>query len=121
MFSHPFNSIESSMGDSISLIDIINAEEISLDCPGQYFIGDMLVEVIDGVDDYISLMQRIFDLNKINEAQSAGLCQREMVGERTATDQVRSLSIAGRGPSSAPDKMSLRRINSKGITPRARS
>ena len=44
------------------------------DCPvpdfkseGSFKINDMIVEVIDGVDDYVSLMEKIFDLDQIKD------------------------------------------------------
>ncbi len=44
---------------------IVNASAISLTSPGQHLIGEMIVEVIDGIDDYLALMQKIFDFEKI--------------------------------------------------------
>ncbi len=45
---------------------IFKDSQISLDEPGKYFIGSMSVEVIDGIEDYIDLMQNIFDFDKIS-------------------------------------------------------
>ena len=42
-------------------------EAIELDQPGQQQLGAMVVEVIDGVDDYVALMQRLFDFAAIGE------------------------------------------------------
>ncbi len=44
---------------------ILKREKIPLDLPAKHFIGDMIVEVIDGVEDYLVLMQRIFDFDQI--------------------------------------------------------
>lgn len=44
---------------------IAEAEPLDLDRPGQAQIGAMAVEVIDGVDDYIQLMQQLFDFDRI--------------------------------------------------------
>ena len=45
---------------------IVDAPAISLQAPGQHSIGQMQVEVIDGVDDFVSLMQRLFDFESIS-------------------------------------------------------
>jgi phosphoglucomutase len=44
---------------------ICEAAPISLDGPGQYQIGTMQVQVIDGVEDYITMMQGLFDFDQI--------------------------------------------------------
>ncbi len=44
---------------------ICEAAPISLDSPGNHQIGSMQVQVIDGVDDYITLMQGLFDFDQI--------------------------------------------------------
>ncbi|SBO44748.1 alpha-D-glucose phosphate-specific phosphoglucomutase [Cyanobium sp. NIES-981] len=36
-----------------------------LEAPGQWSLGSLAVEVIDGVDDYVSLMQGLFDFDAI--------------------------------------------------------
>jgi len=46
---------------------IFNDAQISINEPGRYFIGSMSVDVIDGIDDYIDLMQNIFDFDRIRE------------------------------------------------------
>ena len=43
----------------------LEAASIPLDGPGSYRIGSMNVEVIDGVDDFVELMQQLFDFKKI--------------------------------------------------------
>ena len=44
---------------------ICEAAPISLDGPGSHQIGMLQVQVIDGVDDYITLMQGLFDFDQI--------------------------------------------------------
>ena len=46
---------------------ICEAAPISLDSPGNHQIGTMQVQVIDGVDDYITLMQGLFDFDQIGD------------------------------------------------------
>ncbi len=41
-------------------------QQISLVEPGQFQIGSMEIEVIDGVEDYIHLMQKLFDFDRIS-------------------------------------------------------
>jgi phosphoglucomutase len=45
---------------------ILDAEPLNLDAPGTTTIGAMAVEVIDGVDDYVALMQKLFDFDRIS-------------------------------------------------------
>ena len=40
---------------------------LALDQPGQKTIGALQVQVIDGVDDYIALMQKLFDFDQISD------------------------------------------------------
>ena len=44
-------------------------EEVALplDAPGSLSIGALQIEVIDGVDDYIALMQKLFDFDQIGD------------------------------------------------------
>ncbi len=44
----------------------INCEPINLEAPGTYQISSMTVEVIDGIDDYLLLMQKLFDFDHIS-------------------------------------------------------
>ena len=44
---------------------ICEAPPVNLDRPGHHQIGTMQVQVIDGVDDYITLMQGLFDFDQI--------------------------------------------------------
>ena len=46
---------------------IVDASPIGLDAPGKHAIGTMVVEVIDGVDNYVELMQELFDFDSIRE------------------------------------------------------
>ena len=46
---------------------IVEAGAISLEAEGQHHIGAMQVEVIDGVVDFVALMQELFDFDSIRE------------------------------------------------------
>jgi phosphoglucomutase len=46
---------------------ILDAETPSLDATGLHRLGAMEVQVIDGVDDYVALMQQLFDFERISE------------------------------------------------------
>jgi phosphoglucomutase len=46
---------------------IWDAVLLPLDQPGQQQIGALQVQVIDGVDDYITLMQKLFDFDRISD------------------------------------------------------
>ena len=45
---------------------IVDAPAISLQSPGHHTIGEMQVEVIDGVDDFVLLMRQLFDFESIS-------------------------------------------------------
>jgi phosphoglucomutase len=45
---------------------ILDAAAPSLDAPGTHRLGAMEVQVIDGVDDYLALMQQLFDFERIS-------------------------------------------------------
>ena len=45
---------------------IVDAPAISLLAPGHHTIGEMQVEVIDGVDDFVLLMKQLFDFDSIS-------------------------------------------------------
>ena len=49
----------------LSHYSIVDATPVSLDAPGQHSIGAMSVEVIDGVDDFVALMQQLFNFDEI--------------------------------------------------------
>ena len=40
---------------------------LNLESPGQQSIGSLQLEVIDGVDDYVTLMQKLFDFDAISD------------------------------------------------------
>ena len=50
---------------TLSHYSIVDATPVSLDGPGQHSIGAMSVEVIDGVDDFVALMQQLFNFDEI--------------------------------------------------------
>ena len=43
------------------------ASELALDQPGSQRLGEMAVEVVDGVDAYVALMQKLFDFDAIGD------------------------------------------------------
>ena len=50
---------------SLEQYAIVEAPELNLGTPGTHHIGAMEVEVIDGVDDFVALMQQLFDFDQI--------------------------------------------------------
>jgi phosphoglucomutase len=46
---------------------IVDVATVCLDSPGTTSIGGLQLEVIDGVDDYIALMQKLFDFDQIGD------------------------------------------------------
>ena len=50
---------------TLSHYSIVDATPVSLEGPGQHSIGAMSVEVIDGVDDFVALMQQLFNFDEI--------------------------------------------------------
>ena len=46
---------------------ILDAATPSLDTPGTHQLGSLEVQVIDGVDDYVVLMQKLFDFDRLSE------------------------------------------------------
>ena len=46
---------------------IVEGVSPRLETPGQYSIGAMQIEVVDGVDDFVSLMQQLFDFDRISD------------------------------------------------------
>ncbi|MCT0231320.1 alpha-D-glucose phosphate-specific phosphoglucomutase [Synechococcus sp. CS-1324] len=46
---------------------IVDAATPSLEAPGTYTLGGLSIEVIDGVDDYVSLLQGLFDFDAISQ------------------------------------------------------
>ncbi|BEV36828.1 alpha-D-glucose phosphate-specific phosphoglucomutase [Synechococcus sp. M16CYN] len=51
---------------------IIEFQPVSLESPGEQAIGKMTVEVIDGVDDFVTLMQHLFDFDQIRDLIRSG-------------------------------------------------
>jgi phosphoglucomutase len=49
-----------------------DAPDVDLDQLGENRIGDMVVEVFDSVDDYLQLMERLFDFDKMRGLLSSG-------------------------------------------------
>ena len=43
----------------------VEAAPLPLDQPGTHQLGGMVVEVIDGVDDYVALMRKLFDFDRL--------------------------------------------------------
>jgi phosphoglucomutase len=46
---------------------IVEAPELNLDTPGTHRIGAMEIEIINGVDDFVELMQQLFDFDRIGD------------------------------------------------------
>ena len=46
---------------------IVEAPAIPIDAPGAHSLGSMQVDVIDGVDDFVALMQKLFDFDQIRD------------------------------------------------------
>ena len=46
---------------------LVDADVIPLEAPGRHAIGAMAVDVIDGVEDYVELMQKLFDFERIKD------------------------------------------------------
>ena len=46
---------------------LVDADVIPLETPGRHAIGAMAVDVIDGVEDYVELMQKLFDFGRIKD------------------------------------------------------
>jgi len=44
---------------------ILESAPVNLDAVGEQSVGDLSLQVIDGVDDYIALMQKLFDFDQI--------------------------------------------------------
>ena len=44
---------------------IVEAAPLNLDAPGEQRLGELVVEVVDGVADYVALMQKLFDFDRI--------------------------------------------------------
>jgi phosphoglucomutase len=44
---------------------IVDATPLNLDIPGEQRLGELVVEVVDGVADYVALVQKLFDFDRI--------------------------------------------------------
>ncbi|MCX5956637.1 MAG: alpha-D-glucose phosphate-specific phosphoglucomutase, partial [Cyanobacteria bacterium] len=44
---------------------IVEAAPLNLDGPGEQRLGELVVEVVDGVADYVALVQKLFDFDRI--------------------------------------------------------
>lgn len=62
-----------SISKIITRYKICDLPEIDLTTPGNFFLGDMNIEIIDSVKDYAELMEQIFDFELIANAISKGL------------------------------------------------
>merc|ERR1711871_1207394 len=51
---------------SLEQYSIVEAAELDLGTPGRHSIGAMEIEIIDGVDDFVTLMQKLFDFDQIS-------------------------------------------------------
>ena len=51
---------------------IVEAETIPLDRPGRHQLGTMAVEVVDGVEDFVALMQKLFDFDQLRDFLGSG-------------------------------------------------
>ncbi len=45
---------------------IVENFSVPLDLPGQHKVGEMIIEIVDGLEDYVDLMQKIFDFDRIS-------------------------------------------------------
>lgn len=56
----------------IDTYHIFDVSDVDLDHLGENHIGDMVVEVFDSVADYVGLMERLFDFDRMRELFSSG-------------------------------------------------
>ncbi|KOR30895.1 phosphoglucomutase [Achromatium sp. WMS2] len=52
---------------------ILDTQNINLDQDGQIVLGEMLIEVLDPVQDYVELMEHIFDFDAIHGLFNSGM------------------------------------------------
>lgn len=62
--------------ETIDRYRIVEAPDVNLDAPGQTSCGDMVVEVVDPVADYATLMARLFDFDAIRALFQSGFRMR---------------------------------------------
>ena len=58
--------------NAITSYKILDAPDIDIDTLGESKLGDMVVEVIDSVSDYVELMESLFDFNRIHHLLTTG-------------------------------------------------
>lgn len=56
----------------IDYYKILEASDVDIDTLGESKLGDMVVEVIDSVNDYASLMEALFDFDRIHDLLTSG-------------------------------------------------
>lgn len=61
---------------TISSFRIVEAQDIDIDRLGTTQLGEMRVEIVDSVENYAALMQRLFDFDRIREAFRRGFTMR---------------------------------------------
>ncbi len=61
---------------SIASYKIAETQNVDLSQPGEYAMGDMVVEVVDPVEAYAQLMEKLFDFDAIRRLISGGFTMR---------------------------------------------
>ena len=57
---------------SIDKYQILDAPDVDIDTLGESKLGEMVVEVIDSVSDYVELMELLFDFDRIHQLLTSG-------------------------------------------------
>ncbi len=60
----------------IAEYQILQTEDVDLSSPGEHSLGEMVVEVVDPVADYLALMERLFDFDKLAALFAGGFSMR---------------------------------------------
>ena len=60
------------LSQSITHYKIADVETVDLSATGSYDCGELCVEVIDPVDDYVELMEELFDFELIRSMLASG-------------------------------------------------